>query len=145
MEKDSGQKAADSMRLSDDERKGKVNEYIDFRVEGENKTNAAARVGIARETLYRWALKLGFRDNSVIKEDLQGLKRNKYTPRRPRENFELTAPEPTAPKRQPQLVTIPIHDYAEPKKNNVIVLMGDPESINAILPTVFNLSSGSAA
>ncbi len=118
-------------KMDDNQKRAAVDKYIELRKTMTVREARMAVGGLAPDTVYKWAERFGLADKV--------------------KNVKLT--QKRSYKKKPQLISIPV-DMGEPivthqprqqeavaPKGNIIVLMGDAESVKSAMQTAFNVAT----
>lgn len=116
-------------RLTTEERKERVLKYISLRESNHTAKECVEKVGLSRDTIFKYAAQVGLEKeirettkNPVVRGVRQKVKPEMVT-------IPYEDHEPAAQKKQPQ----------DKKKGNIVIIMGDPESMQTALQNAFNV------
>lgn len=129
---------AETTQMSDSDRKAKVEEFIKLRKDGSTVEEAARKVDIARDTIYKWSHKYGLgdlRSHVVSKKKTSTPKariRNRAKPKLTTINY-LDSPKLNA---APQHAA-PQQAASTKKTGKVVVIIGDSQSVRDTLLSTF--------
>ncbi len=137
-------KSQTGFNMDENQKRAAVEKYIELRKTMTTRDARTALGGISPDSIYKWSERFGLADQVKTGQN-KGQSRRKTTAPRQKRSYRF---KPT-----PQLISIPV-DTSEPlvghhqprqetttKKplGNIVVIMGDPESVKAALQTAFNV------